>query len=61
MIKKRKALVFLLKDKNKEENDESFNGLKSKILIVCELIEEEIYKCENKCKKIEEIISKYYQ
>ena len=60
--KKKKGFgVFVKKDKNKEENDESFNGLKSKILIVCELIEEEIFKCENKCKKIEEIISKYYQ
>jgi hypothetical protein len=60
--KKKKGFgVFVKKDKGQEENDESFNGLKSKILIVCELIEEEILKCENKCKKIEEIISKYYQ
>ena len=60
--KKKKGFgVFVKKDKNQEENDESFNGLKSKILIVCELIEEEILKCENKCKKTEEIISKYYQ
>ena len=60
--KKKKGFgVFVKKDKGLEENDESFNGLKSKILIVCELIEEEILKCENKCKKIEEIISKYYQ
>ena len=60
--KKKKGFgVFVKKDKGQEENDESFNGLKSKILIVCELIEEEILKCENKFKKIEEIISKYYQ
>ena len=60
--KKKKGFgVFVKKDKNQEENDESFNGLKSKILIVCELIEEEILNCENKFKKIEEIISKYYQ
>jgi len=60
--KKKKGFgVFVKKDKGQEENDDSFNGLKSKILIVCELIEEEILKCENKFKKIEEIISKYYQ
>ena len=52
--------VFIKKDKNKE-NDSSLNGLKHKILIVCESIEEEINKYENKYKKIEGIISKYYQ
>ena len=52
--------VFIKKDKNKE-NDSSFNGLKHKILIVCESIEEEINKYDNKYKKIEGIISKYYQ
>ena len=53
--------VFVKKDKNNEENDESFNGLKNKIFIVCELIKEEINKCENNYKKAEEIIGKYYQ
>lgn len=51
--------VFVKKDK-KDEDDSKNNGLKNKILSVCELIEKEILKCENSCKKIEEIISKYY-
>ena len=51
--------VFVKKDK-KDEDDSKNNGLKNKILSVCELIEKEIFKCENFCKKIEEIISKYY-
>ena len=51
--------VFVKKDK-KDEDDSKNNGLKNKILSVCELIEKEIFKCENSCKKIEEIISKYY-
>ena len=51
--------VFIKKDK-KDEDDSKNNGLKNKILSVCELIEKEILKCENSCKKIEEIISKYY-
>ena len=48
------------KDKNLEENNDFNNGLKYKILIVCELIENEIHKCENNCNKIEAIIDKYY-
>ena len=51
--------VFVKKDK-KDEDDSKNNGLKNKILSVCELIEKEILKCENSCKKIKEIISKYY-
>ena len=51
--------VFVKKDK-RDEDDSKNNGLKNKILSVCELIEKEILKCENSCKKIEEIISKYY-
>ena len=51
--------VFVKKDK-KDEDDSKNNGLKNKILSLCELIEKEILKCENSCKKIEEIISKYY-
>ena len=51
--------VFVKKDK-KDEDDSKNNGLKNKIISVCELIEKEILKCENSCKKIEEIISKYY-
>ena len=51
--------VFVKKDK-KDEDDSKNNGLKNKILSVCESIEKEILKCENSCKKIEEIISKYY-
>ena len=51
--------VFVKKDK-KDEDDSKNNGLKNKILSVCELIEKEILKCETSCKKIEEIISKYY-
>ena len=51
--------VFVKKDK-KDEDDSKNNGLKNKILSVCELIEKEIFKCEFSCKKIEEIISKYY-
>ena len=51
--------VFVKKDK-KDEDDSKNNGLKNKILSVCELLEKEILKCENSCKKIEEIISKYY-
>ena len=50
----------LKKDKNKNENNDFHNGLKNKILIVCELIENEIYKCQNNCNKIEVIINKYY-
>ena len=51
--------VFVKKDK-KDEDDSKNNGLKNKILSVCELIEKEILKCENSYKKIEEIIGKYY-
>ena len=50
----------LKKDKNKNENNDFHNGLKNKILIVCELIENEIYKCQNNCNNIEVIINKYY-
>ena len=50
----------LKKDKNKNENNDFHNGLKNKILIVCELLENEIYKCQNNCNKIEVIINKYY-
>ena len=50
----------LKKDKSKNENNDFHNGLKNKILIVCELIENEIYKCQNNCNKIEVIINKYY-
>ena len=50
----------LKKDKNKNENNDFHNGLKNKILIVCELIENEVYKCQNNCNKIEVIINKYY-
>lgn len=52
--------VFVKKDKKDEEGSKN-NGLKNKILSVCELIKKEILKCENSCKKIEEIISNYYQ
>ena len=54
--------VFVKKEKSqKDEEDEYFKGLKNKISIVCGLIEEEIKKCENNYKKVEEIICKYYQ
>ena len=60
--KKKKGFgVFVNKDKNKEEKNNINNALKNKILLSCELIGNEIDKYDNKCKKIEEIISKYYQ
>ena len=60
--KKKKGFgVFVNKDKNKEEENDINNALKNKILISCKLINNEIDKYDNKCKKIEEIISKYYQ
>ena len=60
--KKKKGFgVFVNKDKNKEDENNINNALKNKILLSCELIGNEIDKYDNKCKKIEEIISKYYQ
>ena len=60
--KKKKGFgVFVNKDKNKEEENDINNALKYKILNSCELINNEIDKYDNNCKKIEEIISKYYQ
>ena len=53
--------VSIIKDKIKEENDINSNGLKNKILIVCEKIIDEIKKYENYYKKIEDIINKFYQ
>ena len=57
--KKKGFGVFVKKVKNEEE-EINYNGLKYKILIVCESIEEEIHKNENNIKNIEEIINKYY-
>ena len=60
--KKKKGFgVFVNKDKNKEDENNINNALKNKILLSCELIGNETDKYDNKCKKIEEIISKYYQ
>ena len=60
--KKKKGFgVFVNKDKNKEEENNINNALKYKILMSCELIENEIIKYEKKCKKIEGNIGKYYQ
>ena len=51
--------VFVKKDKKVEDNKN--NNLKNKILSVSELIEKEICKYENYCKKIENMINKNYQ
>ena len=59
--KKKKGFGVFVKNDNNKEEDITYKGLKNKILLVCELIENEINIYKNYYIRIEEFIGKYYK